>query len=140
MNLEAKSARLIAEIKRMLTTKPFLLDDGTTKEDVDGIDFAYDSDSWVPIACPLNTRTGYCGAGETLDLLDAGEDESFPETEDAERRYIEWFMRCWAEGRTAAPGVRGFVSMHDSSWRTDLDSGEEFREDEGKVKFFNDAS
>jgi hypothetical protein len=32
--------------------------------------------------------------------------------------------------------MRGFVSVHDTTWRVDLDTGEKFEEGEGKVKFF----
>ena len=50
--------------------------------------------------------------------------------------YIAWFQAAWRDARAANRDVRGFLSVHDTLWRTDLDTGEEFREDAGRVKFF----
>ena len=50
--------------------------------------------------------------------------------------YVAWFSAAWKTARKAAPSIRGFLSVHDTIWRTDLDSGKEFREDAGLVKFF----
>ncbi|KAJ8136498.1 hypothetical protein OY671_010290, partial [Metschnikowia pulcherrima] len=50
--------------------------------------------------------------------------------------YIAWFQAAWRDARAVNRDMRGFSSVHDTSWRTDSDTGEEFREDEGRVKFF----
>ncbi len=156
--LKEKSSILVAEIKRMIKDRPFVLDQGITKELINGIHFEYEWESFLPIACPLNTITGYCGAGEPLALFQRGEDQLFPsnieeyciqslvtsEYESTEeliralqtKKYREWFLACWKLAREVDPTMRGFWSVHDTIWRTDLDTGEEFREDSGKVKFF----
>jgi hypothetical protein len=142
----------------MIVERPFLLDDDVSKEYINGIHFEYEWDSFLPIACPLNTKTGYCGGGEPLALFKEGEDQLFPKmitrdalgsTPEIERealrdqlssmmtqKYVEWFMDCWKQVRHVAPKMRGFVSVHDTTWRVDLDTGEKFEEGEGKVKFF----
>ena len=156
--LEGKTSILVAEIKRMIIDRPFVLDRGITKDQINGIHFEYEWDSFLPIACPLNTITGYCGAGEPLALFERGEDQLFPtsieedclnsvaatEHESIERlihalqteRYREWFLASWKLARDVNPSMRGFWSVHDSIWRTDLDTGEKFEEDSGRVKFF----
>jgi hypothetical protein len=76
--LNAKTPRLVAEIQKMIVERPFLLDAGVSKSSIDGIHFEYEWDSFLPIACPLNTTTGYCGGGEPLALLSNDEDPLFP--------------------------------------------------------------
>jgi len=156
--LATKSALLESEIRRMLTDQPFKLDRGVKKTAVDAIHFEYEFDSFLPMACPLNTTSGYCGAGQQLLLLARGEKQLFPkairrdfvealpkkEQDQGEDRlseletalYVAWFRQAWQQARSAAPQMLGFLSVHDTLWRTDLDSGETFREDSGRVKFF----
>jgi len=50
--------------------------------------------------------------------------------------YFRWFTEGWKQVRHLVPEVQGFLSIHDTIWRTDLDTGEKFREDSGRVKFF----
>lgn len=50
--------------------------------------------------------------------------------------YLAWFQAARRDARDANREVRGFLSVHDTIWRTDLDTGEAFREDAGRVKFF----
>lgn len=157
--LAAKAARLGDEIRRMIVERPFVLDEGVPRDHVDGVHFEYDWDTFVPHACPLNTETGYCGAAERLALLDSGEKRLLPAgledqvlatasgsdrdvLEDAlsealTRTYVDWFMKGWRRARGASPGTGGFLSVHDTLWRLDLDTGEEFREDDGRVRFSN---
>lgn len=146
--LAEKAQVLLSEISRMLCERPFLLDPGVTKQDVDGIHFEYEYDSFVPVACPLNIKTGYCGGGEVLLLTSNGEVGLFPNSideavlasaaddeEDAVMEaldevktdcYFLWFTEGWKKVRHLAPEVRGFLSIHDTIWRTDLDTEEEF--------------
>lgn len=152
--LDAKSSELVAEIRRMVVDRPFLLNASSTKSSINGIHFVYAWDSFQTVACPLNTSTGYCGRGALLRLtrdpneplvnglaLSLGQ----PSDEGAQQDELGalltevfccWFSAAWQLARTIDPSIRGFLSVHDTIWRTDLDTGEEFREDSGRVKFF----
>lgn len=150
--LGKQTQALISEIQRMLRERPFALAQGVSKESVDAIHFEYDWESFAPVAIPLNTRSGYCGRGLRLALpplippdVDAAlteamdnEDDDFGDElrEIMTETYIAWFQAAWRDARDANRDVRGFLSVHDTIWRTDLDTGEEFREDAGRVKFF----
>jgi hypothetical protein len=76
--LNAKTSALVADIQRMIVERPFLLDEGVPKSAVNAIHFEYEWDCFLPIACPLNTMTGYCGGGEPLALFSNDEDRLFP--------------------------------------------------------------
>ncbi|WP_241047736.1 hypothetical protein [Achromobacter xylosoxidans] len=151
--LRKQNGALIDEIQRLLRERPFTLDQGVCREAVDAIHFEYDWESFAPVAIPLNTRCGYCGRGLRLALpsplippqVDAAlteamdnEDDDFGDElrEIMTETYIAWFQAAWRDARDANRDVRGFLSVHDTIWRTDLDTGEEFREDAGRVKFF----
>jgi hypothetical protein len=156
--LDAKMPVLVAEIRRLMVDCPFTLNSGVLKTSVDGIHFEYDWSTFIPVACPLNTSTGYCGSGETLSLLSEYETEllppsleedvlqSVPESEREAAQdelsaiiteiYCDWFANGWKLARDARPHMRGFLSVHDTNMRTDLDTGEEFREDLGPIRFF----
>jgi len=155
---DAMTPVLIAEIQRTLVDLPFVLDSGATRSSIDGIHFEYEWDSFQTVACPLNTATGYCGLGALLELTrsanqsliatdleeallrstrDSDEDtmrEAFSSL--ATELYLAWFMSGWKLARGIQPSIRGFLSVHDTIWRTDLDTGEKFRVGEGRVKFF----
>lgn len=151
--LRRQNEALIGEIQRLLGERPFTLDQGVSRETVDAIHFEYDWESFAPVAIPLNTRSGYCGRGLRLALqyplippdVDAAlteamdnEDDDFGDElrEMMTETYLAWFQAAWREARDANREVRGFLSVHDTIWRTDLDTGEAFREDAGRVKFF----
>jgi hypothetical protein len=156
--LDARTPVLIAEIQRMLVDRPFVLNSGAAKSSIDGIHFEYEWDSFQTVACPLNTLTGYCGRGALLKLTRESEAPLVPaEIEDAVLRatqasdedtvrealtalatdaFLAWFAAGWKLARGIEQSVRGFLSVHDTLWRTDLDTGEEFRTDAGRVKFF----
>ncbi|EGP45538.1 hypothetical protein [Achromobacter insuavis] len=151
--LRTRDKALISAIQRLLRERPFTLDPGVAPETVDAIHFEYDWESFAPVAIPLNTRSGYCGRGLPLALpsplippdVDAAltdamddEDDDFCDElrEKMTETYIAWFQAAWHDARAANRDVRGFLSVHDTLWRTDLDTGEEFREDAGRVKFF----
>lgn len=151
--LRRQNEALIGEIQRLLRERPFTLDQGVSRETVDAIHFEYDWESFAPVAIPLNTRSGYCGRGLRLALqyplippdVDAAlteamdnEDDDFGDElrEIMTETYLAWFQTAWRDARDANREVRGFLSVHDTIWRTDLDTGEAFREDAGRVKFF----
>lgn len=151
--LRRQNEALIGEIQRLLRERPFTLDQGVSWETVDAIHFEYDWESFAPVAIPLNTRSGYCGRGLRLALqyplippdVDAAlteamdnEDDDFGDElrEMMTETYLAWFQAAWRDARDANREVRGFLSVHDTIWRTDLDTGEAFREDAGRVKFF----
>ena len=156
--LDAKTSLLVAEIRRLIVDRPFVLSPGATKSSINGIHFEYDWSSFHTVACPLNTSTGYCGSGEPLTnvyredeyLIPAEIEEAVLQaTPDSDQEAIQdsldslateafrrWFAAGWKIARDADSSVRGFLSVHDTIWRTDLDTGEEFREDAGLVKFF----
>lgn len=151
--LRRQNEALIGEIQRLLGERPFTLDQGVSRETVDAIHFEYDWESFAPVAIPLNTRSGYCGRGLRLALqyplippdVDAAlteamdnEDDDFGDElrEMMTETYLAWFQAAWRDARDANREVRGFLSVHDTIWRTDLDTGEAFREDAGRVKFF----
>lgn len=151
--LRKQNEALTGEIQRLLRERPFTLDQGVSRETVDAIHFEYDWESFTPVAIPLNTRSGYCGRGLRLALqyplippdVDAAlteamdnEDDDFGDElrEIMTETYLAWFQSAWRDARDANREVRGFLSVHDTIWRTELDTGEEFREDAGRVKFF----
>ena len=151
--LRRQNEALIGEIQRLLRERPFTLDQGVSRETVDAIHFEYDWESFAPVAIPLNTRSGYCGRGRRLALqyplippdVDAAlteamdnEDDDFGDElrEIMTETYLAWFQAAWRDARDANREVRGFLSVHDPIWRSDLDTGEAFREDAGRVKFF----
>lgn len=151
--LRKQNEALIGEIQRLLRERPFTLDQGVSREIVDAIHFEYDWESFTTVAIPLNTRSGYCGRGLRLALqyplippdVDAAlteamdnEDDDFGDElrEIMTETYLAWFQSAWRDARDANREVRGFLSVHDTIWRTELDTGEEFREDAGRVKFF----
>lgn len=156
--LDAKMPVLVSEIRRLIVDCPFTLDSGVLKTSVDGIHFEYDWSTFIPVACPIDTSIGYCGSVETLSLLSEYETELLPPSleenvlqsvPESERQatqdrldatitevYCDWFENGWRLARSARPHMRGFLSVHDTIWRTDLDTGEEFREDLGPTKFF----
>ena len=135
-------------LRRLLTDLPF---EGVAANEVDAIRFEYDYPSFVPMALAVNRRLGYVGAAEPVDVLAPGEGsvfdrawqtryvETLPEDDQANvgdeldwlqmARFEAWFRDCWAAIRDARPGLRGFIAIHDSSRLTDLDTGEELRED-----------
>lgn len=158
LTLDAKLPVLVAEIRRVIVDLPFDLDDDIARSSIDGIHFEYDFPSFLPVAIPLDTTTGYCAPGELLSLLSQFETDLVPEgfrgevletiaeedqdevldaLDDAmDEMYRDWFARCWQLARTANPRIRGFLSIHDLTSRLDLDTGEEFEEDTGPVVFF----
>jgi hypothetical protein len=156
--LAAKTAPFAAVLRRTIVERPFALDPGVVATAVDAIHFEYEWDSFLPVACPLNTKSGYCGRGEPLALFSPEEHQLFPDAIDQAQfaalpdadpdeigdllsalkteLYVGWFVSVWKAIRNAAPGIRGFLSVHDTVWRTDLDTSEEFRSDSGPIKFF----
>jgi hypothetical protein len=48
---------------------------------------------------------------------------------------VAWSIAAWKSVRDLAPDMQGFLSIHDTIWCTDLDSGDEFRKDSSRVKF-----
>ncbi len=151
--LRKQNKALISEIQRLLQARPFTLDQGVSADTVDAIHIEYDWESFAPVAIPLNTRSGYCGRGLRLALpsplippeVDAAlaeamdnEDDDFGDElrDKMTETYTAWFQAAWRDARAVNRDMRGFLSVHDTLWRTDLDTGEEFREDEGRVKFF----
>lgn len=134
MALDAKLPALVAEIRRLIVEAPFELDDGISKTSVDAVHFEYDWPSFVPAVCPLNTSTGYCGAGEPLSLLSQFETQLVPENfaseileeieeqdhdealdtlnEAMDEMYCDWFARGWQLARDANPRMRGFLSIY----------------------------
>lgn len=159
VKLNSKTDLLLNEIKRFLIELPFdVIDEGFSKKDINGIHFEYEVTSFEPIACPLNIKTGYCGAGEVVEILDKTENQVFnfqdyedlitlfPEEEKEEFEenllwfqadvFEKWFANCWKEVRHLRPDIKGFVSIHDAWYRVDLDTGLKFEEGKGDIKFF----
>ena len=156
--LAERTPALADALRWVIVERPFTLDPGVSLDTVDAVHFEYAWDSFQPVAIPLNTGTGYCGRGWKLAVLPAGESRLFPEeieqavaaaTPEADPLdlddeldelksglFIQWFIAIWRQTRRAAPTIRGFLSVHDTIWRTDLDTGGEFRTDSGRVKFF----
>jgi hypothetical protein len=156
--LAERFSALAEALRQVVAERPFALDPGVSIDTVDAVHFEYEWDSFQPVAIPLNAGTGYCGRGQRLAVLPAGESWLFPEAIDhavaaaapeidpldlgdelgelKTRLFTEWFIAVWREIRGAAPAIRGFLSVHDTIWRTDLDTGDEFRTDSGRVKFF----
>ncbi len=152
-SLHDHTLALANDIGRLLVERPFSLVAGATRETMDAIHFEYDWESFRPVALPLNTGTGYCGKGLPLafpatlipstveaaltEAMDNEDDDFCDELRDSMTdAYVIWFRTTWQSSRHVAPDIRGFLSVHDTIWRTDLDTGEVFREDTGPVTFF----
>ncbi|MES2205899.1 MAG: hypothetical protein V4525_03770 [Pseudomonadota bacterium] len=156
--LDQKTPLLIKKLSKFLNDLPFeVLDHAISKNDIDAIYFEYESDSLTPIACPLNSKVGYCGAGEVVEILNPDEDQLFPyeyffdlikscsndQKEAFEESlfslqanmYEQWFIDCWKQTRNLRPSIRGFISIHDSSYCIDLDSKAQLKIQDG-TKFF----
>jgi hypothetical protein len=147
-SLAERTDRTTDLLRHLLADLPF---EGVSAGEVDAIRFEYDYPSFVPVALAVNGRTGYVGEFEMVDLLVPGEHsvfdrgrldryvETLSEDEQADvrdeldwlqmARYEAWFRECWAAVRGTRPAVRGLISIHDSSWVMDLDTGDKLRED-----------
>ncbi len=145
-SLEEHSPTLTGEIQRLTEDRPFIMNEGVSKDAIDAIHFEYEWDSYLPVAFPLNTSSDYCGQGISLksladlipsavrsaldDAMDNEDDDFCEELREAMTdAYIAWFKATWKAVSTSSPHMRGFLSVHDTIWRTDLATGEEFRED-----------
>lgn len=108
-----------------------------------GVCFEYDFGVYVPVAHGLS-RASACKCGirwmikfpEGALFEDADEmyAASRPDDVEAQKQYAlsdvqseileEWLCRMWRRERAAAPELRGFATIHESSRWRDLDSGE----------------
>ncbi len=150
--LDAREGELRSALRAMLVeqtfpphprfrkTGPPPLDDG---DRLVGICFEYDFSVYVPVAYGLS-RASACKCGirwmmefpegalfEEADELYAqsrphdAEAPSQYALSDAQSEMLEvWLCRMWKLERAAAPALRGFVAIHESSEWRDLDSGE----------------
>jgi hypothetical protein len=144
--LAARAAALVAEIRRIIVERPFLLNPGVSPEQIDAVHFEYEYETLGPVASPLNTQTGYCGGGEVLNIeldptlrskLHTGHAVDQDAVDDLiAGAYEKWFRTCWLESRGANPMIRGFLSVHDSVLRLELDSGETFQDGERGITFW----
>ncbi len=153
VSLEEHSPILTSEIQRLTVKRPFIMNESVSKDAIDAIHFEYEWDSYQPVAIPLNTGSGYCGQSISLeslanlipsavesaldDAMDDEDDDFGDELREAmTNAYVAWFKATWQAVSCCSSNMRGFLSVHDTIWRTDLDTGEKFREDLGTVKFF----
>jgi hypothetical protein len=98
-----------------------------------GIHVEYSFPGWVPIICGLSRAAARkCGARRPFDLeieslVDSDLDDADPELAGA---VVErWISGAWRAVRGVAPDLRGFVSIHDTNWRIDMDTGATVRLD-----------
>ncbi len=91
-----------------------------------GIHVEYSYPGWVPIICGLSRAKAIkCGArypfGLRASLVDADLEEVDPEL--AGEAVEAWITAAWRAVRDVAPVLHGYVSIHDSGWRLDMDTG-----------------
>jgi hypothetical protein len=152
--LDAKSAALAAALRDVLANHAFHFADGSGPADVEAIRFEYASDTFESTAYPIHRTRGCCGDGLPLSAIEPVFDRSAEEEylgsvgeherDDASEALDEvkkadllrWFTAGWRQVRSAAPAIRGFLSVHDSTWVTDLDTGEKKKEDDTGFRFY----
>src|SRR5262249_44546549 len=89
-----------------------------------GIHVEYEYPGWVPVICgPSRAAATKCGARYPFalsihSLVDSDLEEVDPEL--ASAAVEEWIMTAWRAVRTVAPELRGYVSIHDTFWRVDM--------------------
>ena len=97
-----------------------------------GIHVEYSYPGWVPSIIGLS-RAGAvkCGArhpfGRGASLVDADLEEIDEEL--AGETVEGWIMTAWRAVRDVAPELRGYVSIHDTLHRVDMDTGVTVRRD-----------
>src|SRR5258708_39923276 len=75
--LVAKTAPFAAVLRRTIVERPFALDPGVVATAVDAIHFECEWDSFLLVACPLNTKSGYCGRGDPLAVFSRKKHQPF---------------------------------------------------------------
>lgn len=99
-----------------------------------GIHVEYEYPGWVPSIFGLSRAAPIkCGARFPFGLDCPSLVEADLDDLDAEldlRASVEaWIIATWKAVRSVAPELRGYVSIHDTIWRVDMDTGEKLRED-----------
>jgi hypothetical protein len=89
------------------------------EDSVVGICVVYVCGDWVPVVCGVSRAGKWkCGNRRLLDRNEAfSHDILEPDVVEA------WIIDAWRAVRHVAPELRGFVSEHDTSYMTDMDTG-----------------
>ena len=147
--LARKRATLIASIRTILSERACRFKPGFSPSDVDAIHFVYASDDFSLVACALSRTRGYCGLGLVMSAVNppfdpaieacvqegaAADLDSIMELQFS--LFEPWFIDAWKEARVVAPELRGFFSIHDTNYVTDLDSGIETTLEATGFRFF----
>ncbi len=147
-----------AEIFRILKDLPFEMDAPCDTSKITGVHFEYAWDTYSTTACPINDKIGYCGSVVTLKSYYPESNDIFPEdfneqilalglksdSDDIEDElselkcaiFSEWFTFCWKRNRNANLNIKGYLSIHDTNFRLDLDTGIDFSLDDSEIIFF----
>jgi hypothetical protein len=147
--LAAQSHSLIMEISSLLHTLDFDYNDKNGRDDVAAIKFEYEFSSFDIVAYPVDKHYNVIGDIKIL-LEEKQYEEFFPddieetfltqiipeersgiEKELREYKYKsfeDWFANCWSKAKGNSH-VKGFFSIHDTMWVTNLATGEKVRED-----------
>lgn len=98
-----------------------------------GIHVEYSYPGWVPIICGLTRAAALkCGARypfglRCTSLVESDLDNVDPELVGAS---VEaWIIAAWRAVRGVAPELRGYVSIHDTNSRIDMDAGATVRQE-----------
>lgn len=150
--LAGKRATLIASIRAILSERACRFKPGFGPSDVDAVHFVYEWHDFSLVACALNRTRGYCGLGIVMSAVNPPFDpaieehfqESAADATDARRSILEsqfslfepWFIDAWKAARVVAPDLRGFFSIEDTNYVTDLDSGVETTLEATGFRFF----
>lgn len=150
--LARKRPILVESIRSILSERACRFKAGFGPSDVDAVHFEYEWTDFSLVACALNRARGYCGLGIVMTSVNPPFDPeieerflaSAPDEDEAadvlrllcEPLFERWFFDAWKEARLVAPGLRGFYSIHDTNYVTDLDSGVKTVVEETGFRFF----
>lgn len=147
--LNTQSQTLVEEIKRLLQNLDFDYYDNYNRDNIAAIKFEYEFSSFDIVAYPIDKFYQVAGDIKLL-LTDKQYDYFFPDNieedfleqlDNSERSQLEqelgefkyktfedWFADCWdkAKGETK---LKGFFSIHDTMWVTNLTDRKKIRED-----------
>lgn len=139
--LKENDASLLAQLKKLLAPNAFELNEGATEKDIQAIHLIYSYPEYSIIAFPVHKKLGYCGKGYKLKykaLFDKKMIREFLKAQPKEERedaqsdvdmlrgeLLEaCFVKAWKKAVKASPKTRGFMSIHDTIWVRDLNTGE----------------
>lgn len=139
--LESLEPSLVFQLKELLGKLPFKLDQGFEPALIQAIHFEYEPEYFDIVCYPIGVPSEVIIVSQHKqysylypDELKAGFYQWLAGIEKSQASELEeqflnltydlfeqWFNRCWDAAKIANPAIRGFLSVHDTSYITDLD-------------------